>query len=40
MKKTNKKKALAAVQTMGDLMKLGSEAAVGFKKGEAVKGKI
>jgi len=40
MKKTNKKKALASVQTMGDLLKLGSDAAVGFKKGEAVKGKI
>lgn len=40
MKKTNKKKALASVKTMEDLLKLGSSAAVGFKKGEAVKGKI
>jgi len=31
---------LASVKTMEDLLKLGSSAAVGFKKGEAVKGKI
>ena len=28
------------MQTMGDLLKLGSKEAVGFKKGQSVKGKI